>query len=105
MQLNEADNLVFVDQIWPDFKWQTSDGSTVPANVYITLYGTNYPGDNPIPYGPYSMTKEVQYISVRFRHRLMSIYISTADDTGTSDLNTFFRIGALRYRYQIDGKF
>ena len=105
MQLNEADNLVFVDQIWPDFKWQTSDGSTVPANVYITLYGTNYPGDDPIPYGPYSMTKEVQYISVRFRHRLMSIYISTADDTGTSDLNTFFRIGALRYRYQIDGKF
>ena len=105
MQLNDADNLIFVDQIWPDFKWQTTDGSTTSATVYITFYGTNYPGDTPIEYGPYTVTQATEYISTRIRNRLLSISVSTSSDGETAALNTFFRIGALRYRYQIDGKF
>jgi len=97
-QLNEADNLVFVDQIWPDMKWGTYSGNQ-NATVQITFLATNYPGDTPITYGPYNMTQATEYISVRIRARLMSIQLSS------NDVGTFWRLGAVRYRYQIDGKF
>jgi len=111
MQLNEADNMVFVDQIWPDFKWSTSGGgtggATSPATLYVTFYGTNYPGDTPTAYGPYTITSGTEYISTRIRNRLLSIAVSTSSDgTATNAAkDIFFRIGALRYRYQLDGKF
>jgi len=97
-QLNEADNLIFIDQIWPDMKWGTYSGNP-NATVNITFYATNYPGDTPIQYGPYSMTQATEYISVRIRARLMSIAVSS------NDVGTFWRLGAIRYRYQIDGRF
>jgi len=97
-QLNEADNLIFIDQIWPDMKWGTYSGNP-NATVQITFYATNYPGDTPIQYGPYSMTQATEYISVRIRARLMSIAVSS------NDVGTFWRLGAIRYRYQIDGRF
>jgi len=97
-QLNEADNLIFIDQIWPDMKWGTYSGNP-NATVQITFYATNYPGDTPIQYGPYNMTQATEYLSVRIRARLMSIAVSS------SDVGTFWRLGAIRYRYQIDGRF
>lgn len=86
IQMNEADNLIFVDQIWPDMKWGPY-GQTPNATVQITFYGTNYPGDTPIQYGPYSVTQAIEYLSVRIRHRLLSIKISS------NDFNTFWRWG------------
>lgn len=97
-QLNEADNLIFIDQIWPDMKWGTYSGNP-NATVQITFYATNYPGDTPIQYGPYNMTQATEYISVRIRARLMSIAVSS------NDVGTFWRLGAIRYRYQLDGRF
>ena len=97
-QLNEADNLIFIDQIWPDMKWGTYSGNP-NATVQITFYVTNYPGDMPVAYGPYTMTQATEYISVRIRARLMAFNISS------SDVGTFWRLGAIRYRYQIDGRF
>ena len=105
MQLNDADNLIFIDQIWPDFKWQTTSGSSPSATVYLTFYGADYPSDTPIQYGPYEMTQQTQYLSVRIRNRLLRISCSTADENGVAAYGTFFRIGALRYRAQMDGKF
>ena len=120
MQLSDADDMVFIDQIWPDFKWTTAGGGTggvtTPASgsntagtattMYVTFYGTNYPGDTPTTYGPYAVTQGTEYISTRIRNRLMAIGISTADQNGNNaQLNSFFRIGAMRYRYQVDGKF
>ena len=93
-----ADNLVFVDQIWPDMKWGTYSGNP-NATVNITFNATNYPGDTPIAYGPYTMTQQTEYISVRIRARLMQIVISS-DDVGT-----FWRLGGIRYRFQPDGRF
>jgi hypothetical protein len=93
-----ADNLVFVDQIWPDMKWGTYSGNP-NATVNITFNATNYPGDTPIVYGPYAMTQQTQYLSVRIRARLMQIVISS-DDVGT-----FWRLGGIRYRFQPDGRF
>ena len=97
-QLNEADNLIFIDQIWPDMKWGTYSGNP-NATVQITFYVTNYPGDTPVAYGPYTMTQATEYISVRIRARLMAFNISS------NDVGTFWRLGAIRYRYQIDGRF
>jgi hypothetical protein len=97
-QLNEADNLIFIDQIWPDMKWGTYSGNP-NATVNITFYVTNYPGDTPVQYGPYPMTQATEYISVRIRARLMAFNISS------NDVGTFWRLGAIRYRYQIDGRF
>ena len=97
-QLNEADNLIFIDQIWPDMKWGTYSG-TQNATVQITFYVTNYPGDAVTAYGPYTMTQATEYISVRIRARLMSIAVSS------NDVGTFWRLGAIRYRFQTDGKF
>lgn len=109
MQLNDADSMVFIDQIWPNFKYVTSGGgtggSTTPATLYVTFYGVNYPSDTPTVYGPYTVTSTTEYISTRIRNRLLAIGISTSPDGSTSQLNEFFRIGQLRYRYQTDGKF
>jgi hypothetical protein len=107
-ELNQADNMIFIDQIWPDMKWGTYaqyGGDVFPpvsgttAAVYITFFATNYPDDTPTQYGPYLMTATTEYLSVRIRARLMSIQVSS------TDVNTFWRLGGIRYRYQQDGKF
>ena len=111
--LNEADNLVFVDQIWPDMKWGTYSGNT-NATVYLTINYTNYATDaatspstsyySGSPSGQvtsvtFPMTQSTEYISCRIRARFMSFSLSSTD-TGT-----FWRLGGIRYRYQMDGRF
>lgn len=98
MEIQEADKLIFIDQIWPDMKWGTYSGNT-NANVNITFYGVNYPSDTPTVYGPYVMTQGVNYLSTRIRNRLLSVKISS------NDAGTFWRLGGIRYRYQEDGRF
>ena len=112
-ELNEADNLVFVDQIWPDMKWGTYSGNQ-NATVYLTIYYTNYATDTATspstsyysgsPSGAVSsvtfpMTQSTEYVSCRIRARYMSFALSSTD-TGT-----FWRLGAIKYRYQLDGRF
>lgn len=96
--LNEADVKMFVDQVWPDMKWgyynQAQD-----ANVLLTFYVTDYPGKTPIAYGPYTLTQAIDYITPRFRGRLVSIKIES------NDIGTWWRLGNIRYRYQEDGRF
>lgn len=94
----EGDQLLTVDQIWPDMKWGDYD---MPPNatVNLTFYGVNYPGDTPTVYGPYQMTQQTQYLSVRIRNRLLSIRVSS------NDFGTFWRMGNMRYRFQPDGKY
>jgi hypothetical protein len=98
LQVNEADNLVFLDQVWPDFKWGQYS-QTKNANVKLTFYGTDYPGDTPVQFGPYNMTQATQFLTTRIRARLISIKVSS-DDVGT-----FWRLGDVRYRFQPDGRF
>jgi hypothetical protein len=96
--ISEGDLQTFVDLVWPDFKWgQLSQAQT--ATVQVSFFVVNYPGDNPVQFGPYSVTKATQYFNTRFRGRLVSVQISS------SDVGSFWRVGALRYRYSADGKF
>jgi len=96
--LTEADYKMFVDQIWPDMKWGYF-GGTQGANVLLTFYVTDYPGQTPITYGPYTMTQATTYITPRFRGRLVSIKVES------NDIGSFWRLGNTRYRYQPDGRY
>ena len=96
--ISEGEFKVFVDQVWPDMKWGYYGGNQ-DADLSITFYVTDYPGDTPRTYGPYPFNQMTQYITPRFRGRLMAIKIES------SDLDSFWRIGAMRYRFEPDGKF
>lgn len=94
--LEEGQNKITVDLIWPDFKFAAYDGSSSGA-VYLTFYLADYPEGPVRVFGPIRVDNTTQYINKRMRGRLMSIQISS------NDLGTFWRLGNIRYRYQIDG--
>ena len=96
--ITEADNKMFVDQVWPDMKWGYY-GGTQGANVKLTFYVTDYAGQTPITYGPYNLTQNTTYITPRFRGRLVSIKMES------QDIGSFWRLGNTRYRFQPDGKY
>lgn len=107
--LSEADVLLFIDQVWPDAKWGKY-GNTPNATLNITFYVKEYPGDEaPRVYGPYAMTQLTKYLTpgvtdpvtgtMGFRGRLVSLLFSS------NDIDSFWRQGAMRYRYSPDGKF
>jgi len=94
----DGDRKIFVDQVWPDFKWGYYDGAQ-NATLNITFYVCDYPGETPTAYGPFSVTQATKFVTPRFRGRLVSIEI------GSSDTGSFWRLGNIRYRLQPDGKF
>lgn len=96
--LQDGDMQTFVDQLWPDMKWGYYDG-TQGANVLITFYVTDYPGQTPRVYGPYTVTQATTFITPRFRGRLVKIRVES------NDIGSFWRLGNIRYRLQPDGKF
>lgn len=96
--MDDADVKVFVDQVWPDMKWGYY-GGTQNANVQLTFYTTDYPGDTSIAYGPFTLTQMQQFVTPRFRGRLMAVEI------GSNDIGSFWRLGNMRYRFQPDGKY
>lgn len=96
--LSEADVKMFVDQVWPDMKWGFYNG-VQDANINLTFYVADYPGDTPITYGPFTLTQATKFITPRFRGRLVSIRIES------NDIDSFWRLGNIRYRYQQDGKY
>lgn len=96
--MTEGDFKMFVDQIWPDMKWGYY-GDTQNANVKISFYVTDYPGQSPTVYGPFNMTQSVQFLTPRFRGRLVSIKIES------DDIGSWWRLGNIRYRVSQDGKY
>ena len=94
----DGDRMTFIDQVWPDMKWGQF-GQEKDATVAITFYVANYPGDIPVTYGPYDVTQDTQYLSVRMRGRLVAISVSSEDN------DSFWRLGGIRYRFQEDGKY
>lgn len=97
-QLGEGEYKMFVDQVWPDFKWDYY-GQDSSAELELSFFTADYPGDKPRQHGPYLMNKNKDFLSPRFRGRLVSIKV------GSNDLASFWRIGAMRYRFTPDGKF
>lgn len=96
--LEEADVLVFVDQFWPDMRWGKY-GTSPNATLMLNFLVVEYPGEDPITYGPYTLTQAVKYITPRFRGRLVALQFFN------EDVGTFWRLGLPRYRGQPDGRF
>ena len=90
--ISDGEDYVFVDLLIPDF---VTVGS--PA-IQIEVLVTNYPDTAPVVYGPYTVTPDTQFISPRVRGRQVAIAVSG------SDLGTFNRLGAIRYRFAPDGR-
>ena len=101
--LTNADVLLLIDQFWPDAKWGPYNG-TPSAQLMLTFYVKEYPGDTPRTYGPYSITQATQWLTpgddnMGFRGRLVSLKFES------TDVDSFWRLGAMRYRFAPDGKF
>jgi hypothetical protein len=97
-EISEGENLNFVDWILPDFKWGYYGGSQA-ANVQITLGYQDYPNDtNAKTKGPYTVTDTLPYVNMRLRGRLAKVRVES------SDLGSFWRMGALKMRSVTDGK-
>ena len=96
--LSDGEMKMFVDQVWPDMKWGYYDQSQ-NATIKLTFYVTDYPGITPRVFGPFTMTRNTTFLTPRFRGRLVSFKIES------EDLGSFWRIGAMRYRFEQDGKF
>lgn len=93
----EGEDFVYVDQVYPDFKWGTYGG--VPdAQIMLTFNVVNYPGDAPTVYGPYPVMQSTKFLSTRMRGRQMSITVTS------SGLGSFWRVGRIRYRFSSVGR-
>lgn len=88
----EGEDFVFADLIIPD---NITIGS---PTIYYTIYVTPYPNQPATVLGPYPSMTSTDFIAFRARGRQMAIGASG------SDLGTFNRLGALRYRYARDGR-
>ena len=95
--LQEGEDFVQVDQMLPDFKWQTYAGGTGSAQIQITFNVVNYPGDTPRQYGPYTVQQATKILQTRFRGRQVSITVQS------SDIGSFWRVGKNRFRYSAVG--
>ncbi|MDE2105632.1 MAG: hypothetical protein KGL39_50865 [Patescibacteria group bacterium] len=96
--ISDGDQIMYVDQVWPDFKFGTY-GAAPSATVNMTFYVADYPGQTPRTYGPYTITDTTEYISPRFRGRLVSVGLTS------TDVGSFWRLGNVRYRVKPDGSF
>src|SRR5574337_800422 len=96
--LLDGDQKAYVDQIWPDARWGDY-GTPSTGTLNLTFTVADYPGSTQYTYGPYPVVQGTTYISPRVRGRLMSITVAS------NDLDSFWRLGNIRYRLQADGRF
>lgn len=96
--LQEAEDFSFIDQVIPDMIWESEAAGQSSAQIQITFLTVNYPGDTPIPYGPYTINSTTEYISTRFRARQIAIQLQS------SDSGSFWRLGRIRFRFAASGR-
>lgn len=97
-EIGDGQFQTFVDFVLPDMIYGMA-GAMANATVLITFLVAQYPGDTPLVFGPYSTMAASQYISTRFRGRLVAVRIES------NDVGTWWRLGRLRYRFMQDGRF
>lgn len=101
--LDEGEEYVFIDEVYPDFRWGQRGGSQ-NAQINLTLLVRDDAGATPREYGPYVVSQSTPSFSPanadlsRPRGRLAALRVSS-NDTGS-----FWRLGAVRFRYAPDGK-
>ena len=96
--ISEGEEVAFVDEIRPDFKFGTYAGSQT-AQVQITVNVINdYASQTPFSYGPYTVNQASTFFNLRARGTRMSFTVAG------NDIGSFVRLGKVRYRYAADGR-
>lgn len=102
--IDEGQEMAFIDEVYPDFNWGLFGGSQ-NAQISFTFLCVDNAGDTPIPYGPFVVTKDTPSIQpadpvtkTRIRSRQVALDISS------NDIDSFWRLGKIRYRYAPDGR-
>lgn len=95
--IGNGQDFAVVDYILPDFKYGTIAG-TADANILATFYVRDGPNDTVRTYGPFEITTATKYVPVRFRGREMAMKIESNDN------DSFWRVGAVRFRYAMSGR-
>jgi hypothetical protein len=96
-QISDGNENMFVDWALPDFKFAEYPG-TSGATLRITLYSKYYPSDTPQTHGPFTVTAATPFFNPRLRGRLVSMKVES------NDLDSFWRLGGIRFRTQPDGR-
>lgn len=96
--IGEGGYVPFVDWFLPDMRFGLIN-SDQDASVQVTFYSRFYPGGPVRTYGPYTFTKNTQFLNPRIRGREMAIKMSG------NDIGSFVRLGLNRYRWAPDGKY
>ena len=95
----DGENFSVVDHFEPDMKFTTVNSSTPPSNINVTITSVNYPNDiASMVAGPLTMTSTTEYLTPRLRGRQMKWRIETNDST------SWWRLGEVRYRFNVDGR-
>jgi hypothetical protein len=93
----DGEQEVFVDRVYPDFKWGERNG-TQNANLLVTFKTIYEQGQTtPDVFGPFLVNQNTKWIEPRFRARQVSIHIES------QDAGSFWRLGAVRFRWSADG--
>lgn len=95
-QVADGQQLQFIDWLMPDFKWGQRFG-TQNAVIDIGLQFTDYPNEPVKNAGPFTVSRATTYSNPRLRARFVSASVSS------SDLGSFWRLGALKFRSAPDG--
>jgi hypothetical protein len=65
MDLTDGLDFQSVDQFIPDFLWEGASPS-----LLLTLYFRDYPGDTPTAMGPFTITPETEYVTLRTARKI-----------------------------------
>lgn len=96
-KITEGTDFAFVDWLFPDMKFGLY-GSTQNASVQVTIEVADYPNGSVRAFGPYTMTAAKTFINLRLRGRYIRLTFAS------SDVGSFWRMGAPTYRVAPDGR-
>jgi len=99
IMISEGDEVTFVREMMPDFKFGFGADGTGSGTVNVSVYFYDYPRSTPRISGPFAVTDATTVIFPRGRGRIIRILIESG-----GELDTFWRLGNCRYRAQADGK-
>lgn len=97
--IEESQDFVTIDRMIPDFKWGKI-ASTQNAQIMLTLYSVETPGQTPLVNGPYLVTRETEYVTLDppVRNKQFALKVSS------SDIGSFWRLGLVRFRWAPAGR-
>jgi hypothetical protein len=95
--LDQGQETLFIDRIYPDFRWGLYGGSE-DAAINITVKAVSYAGGSPDTYGPYTVTKADPQIELRVHARQIMLRVESVNP------DIFWRLGSIRFRVAPDGR-